>query len=138
MNLAARRDATRKTADRFIGHAFKWGQYDCGKMVIYHLRAMGHRPWIGPEGTWKSMPGAHRFARRHGGTGAACLDGWLGEHNRIIPAMAMIGDIIQIPGEEPFGAFGVCVGNGRMLAYHQDTDGAAIIQPHQFIAAWRV
>ena len=137
MDLAARRDATRRTVERFAGHPFAWGQYDCGKMVIAHLRLMGRRPVLGPCGSWKTMAGAHRFARRHGGSGSACLDGWM-PGSRIIPAQAIIGDIVEMPGEEPFGAFGVCVGNGRVLAYHEDAEGAAIIQPGQYLAAWRV
>ncbi|MGW8202973.1 DUF6950 family protein [Sphingomonas bisphenolicum] len=137
MDLLKRRDATSKTVERFAGHPFAWGQYDCGKMVIAHLRLMGRRPVLGPGGSWKTMAGAHRFARRHGGTGAACLDGWL-PHARIVPAQAIIGDIVEMPGEEPFGAFGVCVGNGRVLAYHEDAEGAAIIQPVEYLAAWRV
>ena len=137
MDLAARRDATRRTVERFAGHPFAWGQYDCGKMVIAHLRLMGRRPVLGPGGSWKTMAGAHRFARRHGGSGSACLDGWM-PGSRIIPAHAIIGDIVEMPGEEPFGAFGVCVGNGRVLAYHEDAEGAAIIQPGQYVAAWRV
>ena len=137
MDLAARRDATRRTLERFAGHPFAWGQYDCGKMVIAHLRLMGRRPVLGPGGSWKTMAGALRFARRHGGSGSACLDGWM-PGSRIIPAHAIIGDIVEMPGEEPFGAFGVCVGNGRVLAYHEDAEGAAIIQPGQYVAAWRV
>ena len=131
MDLAARRDATRRTVERFAGHPFAWGQYDCGKMVIAHLRLMGRRPVLGPGGSWKTI------ARRHGGSGSACLDRWM-PGSRIIPAQAIIGDIVEMPGEEPFGAFGVCVGNGRVLAYHEDAEGAAIIQPGQYLAAWRV
>lgn len=137
MDLAARRDATRRTVERFAGHPFAWGQYDCGKMVIAHLRMMGRRPVLGPGGSWKSAIGLTRFLRRHGGSGAACLDEWM-PHSRIIPAQAIIGDIVEMPGEEPFGAFGVCVGNGRVLAYHEDAEAAAIIQPGQYLAAWRV
>lgn len=137
MNLNKRRDATQQTLNRFVGQPFAIGRFDCGKMVISHLRAMGRRPRIGPGGTWQSMMGLHRFLRRHGGSGAACLDGWL-PHSRISGASAIIGDIVQIPGEEPVGAFGVCVGNGRVLAYHEDAEGAAIIQPLQYLSAWRI
>ena len=137
MDLAARRDATRRTVERFAGHPFAWGQYDCGKMVIAHLRMMGRRPVLGPGGSWKSAVGLARFLRRHGGSGAACLDEWM-PHSRIIPAQAIIGDVVEMPGDSVGGTFGVCVGNGRVLAYHEDAEAAAIIQPGQYLAAWRV
>ncbi|MAN12108.1 MAG: hypothetical protein CMN63_06805 [Sphingobium sp.] len=137
MDLAARRDATRRTVERFAGHPFAWGQYDCGKMVIAHLRLMGRRPVLGPGGSWKSAVGLARFLRRHGGSGAACLDEWM-PHSRIIPAQAIIGDVVEMPGDSVGGTFGVCVGNGRVLAYHEDAEAAAIIQPGQYLAAWRV
>jgi hypothetical protein len=44
MNLIERRDATLRTWKKFDGHPFAWGKYDCGKLVISHLREMGHRP----------------------------------------------------------------------------------------------
>lgn len=137
MNLEQRRQATRQTMERFAGQPFAWGTHDCGKMVIAHLRAMGHRPRIGSGGTWRTATGLARFLRRHGGTGTACIDTWL-PNSRIVPAMAIIGDIVEMDGEPPFGAFGISVGNGRVLAYHQDADGAAIIQPTSFLTAWRL
>lgn len=136
MILIERRDATLRTMERFVGPAFDWGKYDCGKMLIAHLREMGHRPRIGAGGTWKTPLGLKRFLASHGGSGAACLDGW--GLMRIAPAMAIVGDILEMPGEPPFGAFGICVGNARVMAYHEDTEGAAIIQPTDYVAAWRV
>lgn len=136
MDLEKRRNATRQTLDRFAGQPFAWGEFDCGKMVIAHLRLMGHRPLLGPGGSWKTPIGLQRFLRRHGGSGAACIDGWL-PHSRIIPAQAIVGDIVEMPGDGLFGAFGISVGNGRILAYHEEAEGAAIIQPVQFLAAWR-
>lgn len=136
MNLVQRRDATKRTMERFVGRPFTWGEFDCGKMLIAQLREMKHRPVIGPGGTWKNAVGLKRFLSRHGGSGAACLDGW--KLPRITGAEAWLGDIVEMPGEPPFGAFGIVVGNGRVLAYHEDTEGAAIIQPAQIIGAWRL
>ena len=136
MNILERRDATQRTMDRFVGRPFAWGKYDCGKMLISHLREMNHRPTIGVGGTWCTPLGLKRFLARKGGSGAACLDGW--GLPRIAPAEAWIGDVIEMPGEPPFGAFGVSIGNGRALAYYEEAEGAAVIQPLQFIAAWRL
>ena len=137
MDIAKRRDATLQTVNRFAGHPLVIGTHDCGKMVISHLRAMGHRPRIGQGGTWKSALGLQRFLRRHGGSGAACLDAWL-PGRRIAPAMRIIGDIVELPGEPPFGCFGVCINNGRILCWLEGMEGALIAQPTQLLAAWRV
>lgn len=133
--MVKRAEATRATLDRYAGKPLIFGKDDCGKMLISHLREMGHRPLIGPGGTWKSLLGLRRFLARHGGSGADCLDQW--GLLRITPASAVVGDIIEMPGEPPFGAFGVCLGNGRVLAWHEDAEGAAVIQPLQYVAAWR-
>ena len=134
MNLSERRDAVEATLARFAGRPFAFGVCDCGLMVIAHLKAMG---WpIRTGGTWKTALGLKRFLRRHGGSGAACIDGW--GVPRIAPAMALIGDVVELPGETEFGSFGVAIGNGRVLAFHQDVDGAAILQPNDPpLAAWR-
>ena len=49
------------------------------------------------------------------------------------PAAAVVGDIVELPGEPPFGALSVAVGNGRVLGYHQDAEGAEILQPTAFL-----
>lgn len=131
--------ATRKTMEHFAGKPLDYDKFDCGKMVIAHLRNMGHRPKIGPGGTWKSLLGLRRFLAAHGGSGAACLDGW--GLPRITPAEAWVGDILELPGEPPFGAFAVCIGNGRALGWPEQEEAmntAAVVQPHLYVAAWRV
>lgn len=133
MMLSERREATRQTLERFAGYPFAWGEYDCGRMVIHHLRLLGYQI---DDGGWTTPMGLRRWLTKQGGTGAACLDGWTG--NRIEPARRIVGDIVQMPTAlEIIGAFGIALGNGRVLAYLDGIDGAAVIQPHQFLAAWR-
>jgi hypothetical protein len=134
MNLVERTEAVNALIEQFAGKPFALGTCDCGKMVIAHLRAMG---WpIKTGGTWKSAVGAKRFLRRHGGTGAACIDSW--GLPRIAPAAAITGDVVELPDGTDLGAFGVVVGNGRVLAFHEHADGVAIIQPGvAALAAWR-
>lgn len=134
MTLDERRDITAATLERFAGKPLAFGTCDCGLIVISHLKAMGWKITTG--GTWKSAAGLKRFLNRNGGSGAACIDGW--GLPRIAPAMAMMGDIVEIQGEPPFGAFAVVVGNGRIMAFHEDAEGVAILQPTvPPIAAWR-
>ena len=135
--ILARRDATLRTMNRFIGKPIDFAaDNDCGKMAIFQLREMGRRPRIGPGGTWKSVLGARRFLARHGGSVAAVLDGW--GLPRILPSEAWIGDIMELQGEPPFGALSVCLGNGRVLGWHEDADACAVLQPVRPIAAWRL
>lgn len=134
MGLVERVNAVNATIEGFAGRPFAFGDCDCGKMVIAHLKAMG---WtIKTGGTWTSTLGLKRFLRRHGGSGAACIDGW--GVPRIPPAAAIVGDIVELRDEGDLGAFGVVVGNGRILAFHEDAPGAAVLQPIEPpIAAWR-
>lgn len=135
MNLDQRRNVAAATLDFMAGRPLEIGTSDCGLMIVHHLKAMG---WpIRTGGTWKTVGALKRFLRRHGGDGAACIDGW--GLARIAPARTIIADIVQLHGEPPFGAFGICFGNGRVLAFHEDAGGyPAIIQPTEVpLAAWR-
>lgn len=135
MKLVERVNAVNATIERFSGKPFEFGACDCGKMVIAHLKAMG---WpIRTGGTWKNAVGLKRWLRRNGGSGAACIDAW--GLLRIPPAARIVGDIVELEGETEFGCFGIAVGNGRILAFHEDAIGAAIIQPAglPIKAAWR-
>lgn len=133
-SLVERQAVTQATLDRFAGKPFEWGSIDCGQMVIWHLKAMGWKITVGP--TWKTPIALKRFLNRRGGSGASCIDGW--GVPRIPPASAIIGDIIEMEGEPPFGAFGVSLGNGRVLAFSEDVEGTAVLQPIiPPLAAWR-
>lgn len=129
--------AAQATVDRFKGRPFRFGTNDCARMVAFHLKQVGLPVRLAKAGSYRSPLGASRALRRLGYDSlAAALDAQgLG---RIAPASAVVGDIIELPGEPPFGALSVAVGNGRVLGYHQDTAGAEILQPTAFVAAWRV
>ena len=129
--------AAQATVDRFKGRGFRFGTNDCARMVAFHLKQIGLPVRLAKAGSYRSLLGATRALRHLGYDNlAAALDG----HglSRIAPAAAVVGDIVELPGEPPFGALSVAVGNGRVLGYHQDTAGAEILQPTAFVAAWRV
>lgn len=129
--------AAQATVDRFKGRPFRFGTNDCARMVAFHLRQVGRPVRLAKAGSYRSSLGAARALRQLGYASlAAALDG----HglSRIAPAAAVVGDIVELPGEPPFGALSVAVGNGRVLGYHQDTAGAEILQPTAFVAAWRL
>lgn len=135
--MLSRRDAAQATLDRFKGEAMRYGKNDCVRMAAFVLRKRGHRPQLGKAGTYSNAIGAQRALKRAGfDTLADALDA-LGLE-RIPPAAALPADIIMVPGEGSFGgALQVVVGNGRTLGYHQDLDGAEILMPVEFVAAWR-
>ena len=135
--LERRRRAAQATVDRFKGVPFEYGKNDCVRMAAFVLRQLGHRPKLAKAGSYKSAAGAVRALKRAGyATLAEALDAM--NLPRIAPAAALPGDIILVPGEAPFdGALHVAVGNGRTLAYHEDLIGADILQPTEYIAAWR-
>jgi hypothetical protein len=81
--------------------------------------------------------GAKKALKRLGyDTLAEAMDG--NGFERIPPAAAVVGDVIEMPGLEGPGALAVALGNGRAVAYHEDAIGAVVVQPSQMLAAWRV
>lgn len=134
--LEVRTAAAQATMDRFAEQPFQWGKNDCARMVAYHLRKLGYPVRLAKAGTYASALGAKRALDRLGfGSLREAVDSY--GLMRIPPAAAIIGDIIELPAEDRFGALGVALGNGRVLAYHQDAVGAVVIQPTDYATAWR-
>lgn len=135
--MLRRQRAAQATVERFQGVPFAYGKNDCARLAAFALRQMGHKPGLAKAGSYSSALGATRALKRLGyGDLASVLDG-LGLL-RIPPIAALPGDLIMLPGEGPFGgALAMAVGNGRVLSYHEDLDGADIVQPVQYLSAWR-
>lgn len=130
-------DATQATLDRFKDVPFEWGRFDCVRMAAHLLRQAGYKPSLSAGGTYRSLLGAKKALKKAGfDTLADALDS-LGLE-RITPAATVVGDIIEWPSENELAALGIALGNGRMVAYHPDSAGACVLQPVEFVAAWRV
>lgn len=113
--------AVEATRARFTGRPFEWGTVDCAKAVAFHLRRLGHRIGISKAGTYRSAISARRALTRWGVKSLAeALD--LTGLPRIAPAAALPGDIVQLPGADALAALGIVVGNGVVLAFHEDSD----------------
>lgn len=138
IEMIRRQQAAQAAVDRFKGEPWELGKNDCVRMAAFVLRKMGHRPQLGKAGSYKTGAGSLLALKRAGySTLASALDD-LGLE-RVAPAAARVADIVMIPGEAPLdGALTIAVGNGRVLGYHQDLEGADILQPVEYIAAWRV
>lgn len=132
-----RQSAAQAAIDRYKGQPWQLGKNDCVRMAAFVLRKMGHRPQLGKAGSYNTGAGAMLALKRAGHDSlAAALDS-LGLE-RIAPAAARVADIVMIPGEAPLdGALTIVVGNGRTLGWTEHSETAEILQPLQFISAWR-
>lgn len=136
--LERRVAATSELLESWRDRPFSWAKAStCGRLITDHLRRMGYKPPVARAGSYRSALAARRaLARINCATVGDMLDG-LGLQ-RIAPAAALVGDIVELPGEVPFGAMTVALGNGRVLGFHEDLPGAGVLQPQEYVAAWRV
>ena len=135
--LERRRDAAQATLDYWAGKPFSWGVCDCSRIVAWHLRQLGYNAGLSRFGRYRTALGA-RAALRRGGheTIGDVLDGLL--LARIAPAFALTGDIVLGAGTDSFGAFGIMLGNGAMLGFHEDAAGVSVLRRVQLETAWTV
>lgn len=128
--------AAQATLDRFKNVPLRLGRNDCARMVAYHLRKLGHRVKLPPSGSNASARSARREMAKLGyETLEQAMDAFRFE--RIAPTAAVAGDVIMLPAAE-LGALTVALGNGRVCGYHEDAAGAVVMQPIDWVAAWRV
>lgn len=129
--------AAQATLDEFVGKPFRWGHSDCARLVAAHLRRMGYKVRVPAAGSYASPRSALKALRARGHeTMAAAIDA-VGL-DRIAPAEAVAGDIVQGASGDAFGALGVKLSNGRLLGYHEHAAGAAVLQEVSLEIAWRV
>jgi hypothetical protein len=139
--LVIRRDAAQKLLDNWKDKKFRMGDRDCVRLTAEHLREMGYQVKIPPIYSYKTLLGATKKLKELGfETLAAAVDD-LGLE-RIAPAFALVGDLIELAGENDKGeeatisALTVAMGNGRVLGFHEV--GCVVMQPLEYKAAWRV
>lgn len=129
--------AAQATLNEYKDRPFRLGVRDCVRMAAAHLRRLGHAVKLPPEGSYRSRKAALRLLAERGyGSLAEALDGF--GFDRIAPAAALAGDIVQLPAVDELGALAIALTNGRIIGYHQDAAGAVVLQPVQMVAAWRV
>ncbi len=135
--MLQRRDAAQATLDQFKDRPFKFGQRDCARMTAAHLRRLGYQVKLPAAGSYASARSALKMLRSRGfATIADALDAMGLE--RITPAAALVGDIVQGDAGDPIGALGIVLGNGRLVGYHEHAAGAVVLQQRELAAAWRV
>lgn len=132
-----RRDATQETKDEWMDRPFSWGDSDCGRMALEHLRRFGYRPKIAKLGKWQSALSAKAALKR---VGCKTLVDMMDKQGlaRINGAQAVVGDMAAIEADSPVGCLAVCVGPNLWIAPHEDSAGFTVIEISQFLAVWRV
>ncbi|WP_419808392.1 DUF6950 family protein [Sphingomonas sp.] len=136
--MLKRQKAAQAVLDRFKGKPMQYGKNDCARLAAMALRKMGHRSPMVKAGIYHSAVGALRAMKKLGFDDLAAAIDSVGL-KRIAPAAALPGDLILIPGEGAFGgALVMAVSNGRVLGYHEDCAGAEVLQPVEYLAAWRL
>jgi len=137
--MVLRAAAAQETLDTYQGRALRLGTNDCVRMTAAHLRRMGYKVKLPPAGSYGTIRAAKRALKQRGFASPADALDAMG-FARIAPAAAIAADIVMLPGEDELGSFTVSLGNGRVVGFHPDAPnaGAAVLQPVQFVAAWRV
>ncbi|TCP30688.1 hypothetical protein [Sphingomonas sp. BK235] len=135
--LVRRVAAAQATLNGARDKPFRLGRNDCARMVAGHLRRMGHQVRLPTSGSYASLKGAVKaLAARGYADLPAAMDGMGFE--RIAPAAALPGDVLALPAESPIGCLAVVLNNGRACGFVEDAVGAAVIQPVEYVAAWRI
>jgi hypothetical protein len=136
--LIRRVAAAQATLDAFKDKPFRYGTRDCVRMMAYHLRRMGYQVKLPASGSYASIRTAVKALEARGFTSLAQAMDSFG-FPRIPPAAAIAGDALLLAGDTILGeALHVALGNGRVVGYHEDAEGAAVLQPVEYLAAWRI
>ena len=129
--------AAQATLARFKDHPLKLGVRDCVRMTAFHLRELGYKVKLPPSGSYRTRAKALELLAGRGYANLAQALDDLGLE-RIAPAFATVGDIIQMPATDELGALTIALTNGRVIGYHEHAAGAVVMQPKLFEGAWRV
>lgn len=134
MDLINRRACVDATLVRFRDARFEWGENDCARMAVFHVKKMGHKVQLAKAGSYGSAKGAVRALKQAGFDSLeAALDA---RFERIPPSMALPGDIIALPSASALSALAIRLSNNAVL--HTFNGGFAVSEPVLFEGAWRV
>ena len=137
MNVLVRRQrALQATIDRYGSRPFAWGAVDCGRIIAFHLKQLGHKVRLSKAGQYRTALGAKSALRRIGYDSLpAAMDG----HGlpRIPAASALLGDVVLVPGDDALGALGIYAGNGKYIGFHEDHERMVAMIFTAVDVAWR-
>lgn len=135
--LIRRRNAAQKTLDVWSQRPMKLGTSDCVRMTAAHLRLLGYKVKLPNSGSYRTVNSALKALKERGYESlAAALDDMGLE--RIAPAATVVGDVLMLPAAHHLGALAIALGNGRVVGFHEDVAAATVLQPIEYVAAWKV
>lgn len=136
--LVARQKAAQATLNKFSKSSFSFENgSDCGKMAAFIAKQLGVKIPLAKLGKYKTVLGARAALRKAFGTDT--VTGVADKYfPRINPSEAIIGDLVEIEGDGPLGTLTVYLGNGLVIGYHEDHEGAVPARVINPLAAWRI
>ena len=142
-HLVTRAEAAQATLDAWRDRPWRLGTADCVRLAADHLRRLGYKVKLPPVGAYRTVKSAVAALEKAGFASIpAALDAMGLE--RIVPAAALAGDVIEMAQDEDGGAdprlatLVIALGNGRVLGWHPDVRGATVLQPlSHMLTAWR-
>jgi hypothetical protein len=137
--LVRRRDAAQDALDYWRPRPWRMGENDCVRMFARHARLLGYVVRIPPARSYRTVKGAKFSLAALGHASLPAAIDALGLP-RISPAEALVGDVIQLPGDDDdLPALTIALGNGRVVGWHESVKtGAEVLQPLAFVTAWRL
>ena len=86
-------------------------------------------------GRYSTAQGAQRALRRRGYADLAAVVDDMGLL-RIPPAAALPGDLVALQAADLPVTLAVVLGHSRVLGFHEGAEGAVVIEPRAYLAAW--
>jgi hypothetical protein len=136
IDLSARAIVTQATHNAFYGKPFRWGVADCLCMVQHHVRLAGHAVPDLPK--YGSAKGALVAIRAQG---AESLIDLVSQYlEPIIPAFAMLGDVIAVPGKVAALPALVIKTDSLFFGFADEHPQCSnvLLPPDQILNAWRI
>jgi len=134
--VVRRQRATQATKSKFENKSMAWErEVTCVHLARFHLAKMGHKLPKMPR--VKSLLGAKKALKENGWKDtAAMLDSFL---EPIPPAAMRMGDVAVMQDDSGMGAVVISLGMGwsKVMGWHEDVEGLAVMDVKEFIGAWR-
>jgi hypothetical protein len=136
--MIKRRDATKRTLERFRGVTFDWSSgVTCVHLAHAHLVEMGHNPPDIPE--FNTAHGAAKALYERGWSDVAdMLDSVL--ERRPGAAWMVLGDLALVKGADGLDAIFICAGPLKVFGWRDDEPELVLLDVglDELEAAWKV
>lgn len=138
--LQRRVKAAQKAVDKFKDKPFSFEErHDCGRMAMFVMKELGVLPPKLRKLSAAEYTSALQVKKAIREAGGDTVNEVMDKFFEAIPAAAALpGDIVSIPSEDDtIGALGVSLGNGVVLSYHEEHNGAVVGNLEASTGAWR-